>query len=356
MTAAGEGAPGRPTDTEAAAGRTSARPPSMADVAQLAGVSHQTVSRVVNDHPSVLPATRERVLAAIARLGYRRNDAARALVTRRSGVLGVLTPGGTAYGPTSTFLALEDAAREAGYVLVVGTLRLPHEDSTAAALNRFLGLGVEGIAVIAPTEQVLRVVGEIDAPVPVVMLSSATRLPDRRLVGGVAVAQREGAAAATRHLLAGGASEVLHVAGPQDWFDAQERVRGWREACQAAGVPVPAPVETGWSARDGYQVGLRLVREGLPPAVFAANDQLALGLMHAWREHGVRVPDDVLLVGFDDEPGAAHYAPPLTTVRQDFAGLGAAAMRYLAEALEGRPTRRRALAAELVVRSSSVRG
>jgi DNA-binding LacI/PurR family transcriptional regulator len=332
-----------------------ARAPSMADVADRAGVSHQTVSRVVNNHPSVLPETRARVRAAIADLGYRRNSAARALVTRRSGVLGVLTPAGTAYGPTSTFLALEDAAQEAGYVLAVGTLRLPHEDSAARALNRFLGLGVEGVAVIAPTEQVLRVVSEIDARVPVVMLSSATRLPDRPLVGGVSVAQREGAAAATAHLLAGGASEVLHVAGPQDWFDAQERVRGWRAACVSAGAPTPAPVETGWSAREGYALGVQLVREGLPPAVFAANDQLALGLLHALREHGVRVPDDVALVGFDDEPGAAHYAPPLTTVRQDFAGLGAAAMQYLAEALDGSPTPRRELTAELVVRASSAR-
>ncbi len=327
----------------------------MHDVAVRAGVSHQTVSRVLNDHPSVAPHTRERVLAAIAELGYRRNSAARALVTRRSGVLGVLTPAGAAYGPTSTFLALEEAARESGYVLAVGTLRLPHEDSTAQAMDRLLGLGVEGIAVIAPTEQVLRVVSQIDAPVPVVMLSSAARLPDRPLVGGASVAQRDGAAAATAHLLAGGATEVLHVAGPQDWFDAQERVRGWRAACESAAVLMPAPLETGWSAREGYEVGLRLVREGVPPAVFAANDQLALGLLHAFREHGVRVPDDVAIVGFDDESGAAHYAPPLSTVRQDFAGLGAAAMQYLAQALEGHPVPRRELAADLIVRASSTR-
>lgn len=334
---------------------TGARPPAMSDVAQAAGVSHQTVSRVLNGHPSVRPETRERVQDAIARLGYRRNSAARALVTRRSDTLGVVTPASALYGPTSTLVAFEEAAREAGWYVSVATMRRFTADSMRASVEHFLDQGVDALVVIAPTREVAQAVSGLDVPVPVVMISSALELRESAGVLSVGVDQRLGARLATRHLLARGHETVLHVAGPQDWFDAQDRLAGWREECEAAGLAVPAPIVAGWSADAGYQVGRELAESGLPPAIFAANDQLALGLEHAMWDAGVRVGVDVAIVGFDDEAGSAHYLPPLTTVRQDFGRLGALAIDVVRQALAGETGQEapRLVPPEIVVRRSS---
>jgi len=185
-----------------------------------------------------------------------------------------------------------------------------------------------------------------------VLISSASDVPPVPHLHAVGVDQRHGARLATQHLLDQGFSEVVHVAGPQDWFDAQDRLTGWREVC---GPGAPEHIEAGWDAADGYELGLRMVREGVPSAIFAANDQLALGLLHAFWEKGVRVPDDVAIVGFDDEVGAAHYTPPLTTVRQDFGALGRLAVDSLQAAFAGKDVARQQIPAELVVRASSVR-
>ncbi len=327
----------------------------MSDVALAAGVSHQTVSRVLNGHPSVRPETRLRVQDAIARLGYRRNSAARALVTRRSDTLGVVTPASALYGPTSTLVAFEEAAREAGWYVSVATMRRFTADSMRAAVEHFLDHGVDALVVIAPTREVASAVSGLDVPVPVVLISSALELRERESVLSVGVDQRLGARLATRHLLARGHTKVLHVAGPQDWFDAQDRLAGWREECEAAGVSVPTPVVAGWSADSGYEVGRSLAAGALPEAIFAANDQLALGLEHAFWDAGIRVGQDVAIVGFDDEVGSAHYLPPLTTVRQDFARLGGLAIEVLRQALGGVTGREapRLVPPEIVVRRSS---
>lgn len=331
---------------------SAARPPAMSDVAALAGVSHQTVSRVLNDHPSVRPETRDRVTEAILQLGYRRNSAARTLVTRRSGTLGVVTPATALYGPTSTLVGLEEAARVVGWFVSVATIRRFDGDSMHTALEHFLGQGVDGIAIIAPTTEVAQAIAAIASPVPVVLISSASDVPPVPHLHAVGVDQRHGARLATQHLLDQGFRDVVHVAGPQDWFDAQDRLAGWREVC---GPGAPEHIEAGWDAADGYELGLRMVREGVPAAIFAANDQLALGLLHAFWEQGVRVPDDVAVVGFDDEVGAAHYTPPLTTVRQDFGALGRLAVDSLQAAFAGQDVARQQIPAELVVRASSVR-
>ncbi len=325
----------------------------MSDVAALAGVSHQTVSRVLNDHPSVRATTRERVIDAIATLGYRPNLAARALVTRRTGTIGVITPATALFGPTSTLVAFEQAARDSGYYVSVATLRDFTGGEVVAAVDHFLAQGVDGVAVVAPSSGTVDAVGDVRVPVPVVLVSSGRKgagLPT------VAVDQVLGGRLATEHLLATGRRRVAHVAGPQEWYDARDRLRGWREALQDAGLAVPEHVVAGWSASGGYAAGLDLVRGGLPDAVFAANDQLALGLLAAFAEAGVRVPEDVAVVGFDDEPGTAFYAPPLTTVRQDFDELGRRAVQVLADALGGSAPSRTPIAPELVVRRSSGAG
>lgn len=330
-----------------------ARPPAMSDVAVLAGVSHQTVSRVLNDHPSVRPETRERVLAAIAELGYRRNSAARALVTRRSGALGVVATSSAHHGPASTLLGLERAAREVGYYVSVATIDRFDAATMRAVLDHFLDQAVEGIAVVAPQADVADALAAFPAPVPVVTVTSGGVVAGADRVVSVGVDQRAGARDATRLLLDLGHREVVHLAGPQDWFDARERLAGWREACDGAGVAVPEPVAVSWEAGSGYREGLRLVDAGLPSAVLAANDQVALGLLRAFWERGVRVPRDVSVVGFDDEAGSAYAVPPLTTVRQDFPALGRAAIDALVRAVGGEDPGPVLLPATLVVRSST---
>src|SRR6201989_430950 len=188
----------------------------MADVARLAGVSQQTVSRVLNHSPHVRPATRERVLDAIGKLGYRPNRLARALVTRRSRTLGVLRLDTTLYGPASTLFAIERSAHEAGYFVSIASLRAPDAPSLREGIERLLEQGVEGVLVIAPQEAAARGLLELPADVPVV----ATEAAPRGVVPLVAVDQQEGARLATEHLLALGHETVFHVAGPDGWLEA----------------------------------------------------------------------------------------------------------------------------------------
>ena len=326
----------------------------MSDVAVIAGVSHQTVSRVLNGHPSVRAETRERVVAAIAELGYRRNTAARALVTRRSGTIGVVTSGLALFGPTSTFIAVERAARDAGLFVSVATVAQWEPHAMHGVLEHFMSQAVEGVVVIAARDEAVEAVQAFDAPVPVVMVGPKHLpgdVPGTRLQS-VAVNQYVGARLATRHLLDLGHAHVTHLAGP-DEIDARERARGWQDELEAAGIVAGEPIWADWSAGQGYEAGRRLLTGELPTAVFAANDQLALGLLHAFSEGGVRVPDDVSVVGFDDVDGSAHFSPPLTTVRQEFGPLGRRCVQLLLAAIAGHRTEPELIEPHIVVRASS---
>ncbi len=340
----------------------------MADVAVVANVSHQTVSRVLNSHPSVRPETRQRVLDAVRELGYRRNSAARALVTRRTGTIGVLTTGSALYGPISTLVALEEAARQAGFFVSVATLRQFDPDTMDGVLEHFMSQGVEGIVVIAPQDAVAEAVDAFRAPLPVVMISARpdgephettdTHPPGAATVS-VSVDQRLAARLATEHLLGLGHRTVTHLAGPADWFDAREREVGWAEALHDAGAPAPAVLRCDWGADRGYEEGRAIAAAVLrgdgPTAVFAGNDQLALGLLHACAEAGVQVPEQLSVVGVDDVQGAAHFMPPLTTVRQPFDELGRRSLASMLLALGAEPEvhARELIRPELVVRAST---
>ena len=323
----------------------------MHDVARVAGVSHQTVSRVLNDHPNVRAETRERVLEAIAELGYRRNSAARALVTRRSGVLGVVMISEPEFGPTSTIIALESAAHEAGYSVSFTTLPNSSIEQITRVFEHFFALGAEGVAVIAPLTSVAETIRPFALQVPVVTIAAGQ--PAGQEFHPIAVDQLLGARLATRYLIEQGHREIVHVRGPQDWFDAQQRYLGWRTELEDAGIDVPTPVDADWSGARGFEVGRALVREGLPSAVFAANDQLALGMLRAFAEGGVDVPGDVSVVGFDDIPGSAYFSPPLTTVRQEFDQLGRKAIGMLLAAIDGEPLDHTPIPPRLVVRAST---
>ncbi len=330
------------------AGGRAARP-IMADVARLAGVSHQTVSRVLNNHPNVRPRTRENVLAAVQELGYRPNAAARSLVTRRTNALGVISFDTTLYGPASMLYGIEQAARP-DYSVTIASLPGFDRSSVLAAVDHLLGQAVEGIIIIAPQTAAVAGLGGMTADVPLLAVGCGILTS----LASVAIANVDGALVATRYLLGLGHRTVHHLAGPAYSLDAQERVDGWREALRSAGAALSKPLRGDWSARSGYELGLQLAPMPGVTAVFCGNDQMALGLLRALSERSIRVPRDVSVVGFDDIPESEFFLPPLTTMRQDFGELGRRALRLLVdrinddEASPGVP-----VAAELVVRASA---
>jgi LacI family transcriptional regulator len=299
----------------------------MADVARCAGVSLKTVSRVVNDEPNVRPELRERVLAAVRDLGYRPNAAARALAARRSRIIGAVTPGTAHFGPTSQLFGLERAAWEAGYSVVVSSTFEATPAELVRALRELVDHGVDGIVLAAPVHLAPLEADGLLQQVPVVALD---RLAGNLDLPTVVPDQRGGARAATEHLLGLGHETVWHVSGPMSWTPARERADGWRAALEDAGAKVPEPLEGDWTPALGYAAGRELVARGDVTAVFAANDQMAMGVMRAFYEAGRQIPGEISIVGFDDIPEAEHLLIPLTTVRQDF---GATGRRAVAELL-----------------------
>jgi DNA-binding LacI/PurR family transcriptional regulator len=291
------------------------------DVARLAGVSHQTVSRVLNDLPNVRPATRQRVEKAIAALNYRPSPAARALVTRRSRTIGLITTGGPDYGPSSAVLHFNEAARSSRYAVSMASMLKSDPDSLRSAVELLLRQNVEAIVLIAAHRGALDTVQGIELGVPLIAVDSSGRSGFH----SVAIDQYRGARAAVAHLAELGHTRILHLAGPADSTDATERVRGWRDELAARGLVAVEPMVGDWSPASGFEFGTALAGQGAPldfTAVFASNDQMALGLVHALAGHGFTVPDDVSVIGFDDIPESAFFAPPLTTMRQDFDSLG----------------------------------
>jgi DNA-binding LacI/PurR family transcriptional regulator len=322
----------------------------MADVAALAGVSHQTVSRVLNGADHVRPQTRERVLEAMRLLDYRPNAVARALVTGRSRTLGVVSFDTTLYGPASTLLGIERAAHAQGYYVSIVSMTSLDRDSLVEALARLHRQGVDGILVIAPLVEAVRALPTLRAEVPIVALEAGPE----DAVPVVEVDQEAGARAATEHLLALGHRCVHHLAGPASFQESIQRERGWRAALAEAGAQAPEPLAGDWSAASGYELGRRLLEEHDPTAIFVANDQMALGVLRALHEAGRSLPHDLSVVGFDDIPEAAYFLPPLTTVRQDFTEMGERALHLVLAQLAGDPAPTRVVVApELVVRSST---
>jgi DNA-binding LacI/PurR family transcriptional regulator len=330
----------------------SGRAPVMADVARRAGVSYQTVSRVINDHPSVAPGTRARVSAAIAELGYRPNTAARALVTRSNRTIGLVTVNISQYGPAHTMLGLEEAVRGAGYALGVTILDDLSQDAMTEAVDRFVAQSVDAVVVQATYDEAVRAVAGLRVPVPLVAVQAG-----HGDVPTASVDQTVGAGLATRHLLDLGHVAVHHVSGPQDSQEARARVRAWRDVLADASHDVPDLEPGDWTAVSGYEAGHRLVARRAAgeavTAVFAANDQMAVGVLRALAEAGLRVPEDVSVVGFDDIPEAAYLSPPLTTVRQDFAELGRRCVELVMGLLEGGGAESGPVLPDLVVRSST---
>ncbi|WP_245690349.1 LacI family DNA-binding transcriptional regulator [Actinomyces ruminicola] len=330
------------------------RRPGMMDVARLAGVSHQTVSRVINRPESVRPATLAKVRDAINQLGYRPNMAARALVTDSTRMIGVVTTGSHFQGPASTTAAIEVAARQVGYATLVTALKRDERDAEKEIREAFdflIARGVDGIIAVAPQTWIATSTERVARAVPLVVIADGLAPSERIHV--VSVDQELGARMAVGHLLGLGRETVAHLAGPQDWYDALARARGWRIGLEDAGHEAPPMLVGDWSAECGYEAGTEMVARGLPEAVFCANDLMALGMLAALRDQGVRVPEDIAVVGFDDTPGTAFFSPPLTTVRQPFDELGVLCMEVLLRAIDGEAGATHSISPTLRVRRSS---
>jgi DNA-binding LacI/PurR family transcriptional regulator len=324
--------------------------PSVADVAALAGVSAVTVSRVANGHPSVSPDTRERVDQAMKKLGYRANTAARALATGRFGAIGVVSFDLTATGNLYIVDAVIREAQLAGYAVNLATLDAAIDARLQAAVRRLTSQAIDGLVVV---EARILDTPSLQLPdnVPVVVAEGASD------VGYPAVGADHGAGAtaAVEYLLNLGHRTVHHVSGLADSYPAVRRMEAWRRVLTRRGCEVPPPVSGDWSAASGYAAGLELLRDPGVTAIFAANDQMAAGVLRAAVELGRRVPEELSLVGYDDAEVAGFLNPPLTTVRQDLDGVGRHCVEVLLSAMRGERLEwsTRLLAPELVIRSSA---
>lgn len=323
--------------------------PSIYDVAERAGVSHMTVSRVLNGHPNIRESTRDRVLQAIDEMNYTRSSIARALATNRAMRIGVLVDSPVQHGPNSTLRALESAARTAGYAISAFSMSHGDETQIGTGVVELVTQGVDALCVIAPRASSLDLLRQQKTGLPTLVIKAE---PDP-VMHTAAVDQHAGAGLAVSHLIELGHRGIQHLAGPLDWYDARARERAWRDELEAAGLEVVPPTVGDWTSDFGYDFG-RTCDVTNTTAIFVANDQMALGVIHGLVERGLRVPEDISIVGYDDLPDSRHFLPPLTTVRQDFAELGALAMRLIIEAIDGdEGTEHEMIEPVLIVRDST---
>ena len=312
----------------AVSGAREARPRvASTDVARLAGVSQKTVSRVMNDEPYVRPEVRERVLRAAQQLGYRPNAAARSLISGRSRRIGVVSLGTQLYGPTTMLIAIERSARRMGYSFSIAYTDEEDAHGIEAALNTLLEQGVDGIVLTeAIDEEPIRV----SLDVPVLTIGRFGGLHAVRRIRSAETVDRSGYVA-TRHLIDLGHTEIRHLAGPPNWWASRDRADGWRAAMAEARLSEAEPMEGDWSCQSGYLAGRLLAEDPSMTGVFAANDEMAIGLIRALHEAGRRVPDEVSVVGMDDIPSARYLTPALTTIVQDFTAVATDGMRLLVQ-------------------------
>jgi len=328
------------------------RRPSLADVARRAAVSTQTVSRVANGRTNVDAGTRERVQRAMAELGYRPNRAARALKAGRFHTIGVITAYLSTYGMSRTLDEIVLAAADARYSITLLPIAAT-SSGVSGAIDRLSEEAVDGILVTV--EPHLLAGAEVTLPddLPIVVVNSGSG-GDLSLVDSD---QRGGARLATRHLLDLGHRTVWHLAGPAESATSGDRTSGWSETLREAGIDPPPVLAGDWSAESGYRHGTELAARDDVTAVFAANDQMALGLIQALHAAGRSVPGEISVVGFDNMPESAYFWPPLTTVHQDFAAIGRSAIALLLDRLEQRTGpavgEERVIPTRLIIRQST---
>ncbi|MDQ0769280.1 DNA-binding LacI/PurR family transcriptional regulator [Pseudarthrobacter defluvii] len=325
--------------------------PRLADVAVHAGVSPKTVSRVVNNEANVRPQVRAQVLRSVAALGYRPNAAARALVTQRTNQIGLVATASSLYGPTAGLFSLEQAAWKAGYGLTLTTVREASEAHLEEAIHYLMVRGVEGV-IVSGVAGVLHLEATALTDMPLVSTSPITTESAKHVL--VDTDQVAGTRAAVRHLYDAGHRRIAHLAGPLDWDSAARRREGWLQEVKDLDLSPGPLLEGDWSPKSGYEAALTLDRTSAT-AIVVANDHMAMGAIRAFSEQGMRIPDDMSVVGFDDVPEAAYQMVPLTTVRQNFSAVAERSVRELIHLIEGRTAEEASihLPTELIVRDST---
>ncbi|NQX13817.1 LacI family DNA-binding transcriptional regulator [Microbacteriaceae bacterium VKM Ac-2855] len=309
------------------------RNPSINDVARAAGVSAQTVSRVATGAGAVREATRLRVVEAMTALGYRPNGAARALKFGRFHSIGVIMFSLESYGNMRTLDAIATEAAAAGYSVSLIPLPTASRATVSGAFARLHEEAVDGIVIVIEAHRLADSDIRIPDGLPVVVIDSDASFH----YPVVDTDQNQGARLATEHLLALGHQTVWHVAGPQNSYSAHRRRLSWERTLQEHRAAIPPVIIGDWTSASGLLAGARLAVEPEVTAVFAANDQMALGVLNALHTAGRRVPEDISVVGFDDLAESAAFWPPLTTIRQDFALVGQKSLRVLLSAIEHQP-------------------
>lgn len=327
--------------------------PSIVDVARVAHVSHQTVSRVINKKPNVKDSTRLRVESAMEEIGFRPNGAARALVTGQSSIIAVLSYDTTLFGPASMLHAVQHAAREMGYTVTLISLKSINPVSVIAGLEEIANLRAEGVVIIAPQGVGQEVLQNIPRNLSAVFIEGGevTSIPS------VEVDHLQGAILATRHLMDLGHTNIAHISGPSEWFAAELRKVGWQQALNQGKLKAGICIEGDWSPKSGYLAAKQILKDKSVTAIFSGNDDMAIGAYRAIAELGLSVPGDVSIVGFDDVHLCPFLCPALTSVRQDFDQLGHAAVGSLVSMInKGKPLiHKRLVAPELIERESTAR-
>jgi len=332
------------------------------EVASAAGVSTQTVSRVINNRPDVSPETRKRVQEIIDQLGYQPSALARSLIRQRSYTLGVVTAGLRYIGPSRTLSGITRAAEAAGYSLLLKELPDFDANNVIPIFQTFLSRHVDGIiwAVSEVGDNVSWVnKTSLDLNIPIVYIT----MKSREKICVVSIDNYLGGQLAMSHLIEQGYKHIGHISGPLDWWEARERKAAWSNSLKEANLEVKDEywVEGTWSSSSGSRAIEKLF-ERYPEmdAVFAANDQMALGALQYACRKGIQVPDDMGVVGFDDIPESEFFWPPLTTVQQDQYNVGEIAVEEVIKIIESgwdehEPVRPKMimLAPTLVVRQSS---
>ena len=312
------------------------RQPTIKDVAKAAGVSIQTVSRVINNRPDVASDTRKRIQKIVEELDYRPNAIARSLSTQRSYNFGLVTSGLEFIGPSVTLSGIANESEQLGYGLFLKEFPRFHSGSVRYLLDWLLEKQVDGIIWAVPEIGENRDwVDELinDIRVPVIFLTSAKRDD----VSTVTIDNYTGAKLATQHLLDCGRLNIGHISGPMDWWESQERYKGWRDTLINSGIdPEDRMIAEGnWSTKSGKK-GFEQLKSTFPEmdAIFIANDQMSLGVLHTAYAEGIKVPNELSIVGFDGIPESEYYSPSLTTVAQNLEQLGRVAVEQLARMVE----------------------
>jgi DNA-binding LacI/PurR family transcriptional regulator len=311
------------------------KPATIADVAARAGVSVPTVSRVLTGAARVTPEKRDRVDKAIAELSFRPSAAARALASRKAQVIAVIAGDTSRYGYAETIRGIEESARADGYTVMITVVESADDDEIDRAIAATLSQPLAGVVVLKFDPPGVAALQRVPDDLPLVVLSGVrdTSLPQAVLD------EAHAAEELTDYLLGLGHKTVHHVRVPPSRKE-DGRTTGWRRALRRAGASIPEPFDATWEPKSGQALGTTLAEDPDVTAIFCGNDEIAMGVISGLTRAGRRVPEDVSVVGFDDHPLAELWTPPITTVDQDFAGMGRRGVELLLAEINGTAGRR----------------